>query len=405
MSKGDSGLTRELKKALTATRGFSNLERMNEVKKAYYTHRQLCISEAVYGLTTGMVLKFSSVKTIFVATGLPQNRSAFWKRVDGEPEINQETNDQQQENEIVFSLGETVEIDGREGKFEKTTTMHESYSARPNATIPMCLAQFATHYDRCNKPQKVEFEDGISVSTKETGVEIFGYEGHTLPKYIIINDKYWGLRGQPKVLRIHASHKKQDFERKYSELLLFIPWIDEDHDLAPDCPEDCEEFYDECEKDIEEVKKKVFPNQKSSKDMKALFESEQETRPEHIYDAIDPIAQQMNAEDAEECPPLDTTELPDEEESDPSTERKPKASGSFMTDYRKTKPIILGSDDEMLDDARTLTYEQQIIFDKIMLYAKQTRMKRENGNLTFHPDVPYMIAHGKILLDSHIKYQ
>ena len=404
MSKGDSGLTRELKKALTATKGFSNLERMNEVKKAYYTHRQLCISEAVYGLVSGMCLRYSSVKTIFVATGLPQNRSAFWKRVDGEPDVNQESNDQQQENEVVLSFGETVEIDGREGKYEKTTTMHENYAARPDATIPMCLAQFATHFDRCQKPQNVVFEDGISVSTNETGVEIFGYEDQTLPKYIIIKDKYWGLRNQPKVLRIHASHKKQDFERKYSELLLFMPWIDEDHDLAADRPEDCEEFYDENEREIEEVKKKVFPNQKTSKDMTALFESEKETRPEHIYDAIDPIAQQMNAEDDEECPPIDTTELPDEEESDPSTERKSKASGSSVTDYQKTKPIIFGSDDEMLDEARTLTYEQQIIFDKFMLYAKQMRMKRENGSLTFHPDVQYMIAHGNSLFYSHIYY-
>ena len=71
ITKVDAGLTKAMRSAIKNSKGCNDFERLNQVKKAYFTHRQVSVAEATYRLTSGMDLKYSNVKSRFVATGFP----------------------------------------------------------------------------------------------------------------------------------------------------------------------------------------------------------------------------------------------------------------------------------------------------------------------------------------------
>ena len=75
LSKADAGVTTALRKAFRETKGCNDFERLNHIKRVFFTHRQVSVAEATYRLIPGMCLKSSSVKTTFVSTGYPKNRS------------------------------------------------------------------------------------------------------------------------------------------------------------------------------------------------------------------------------------------------------------------------------------------------------------------------------------------
>ena len=81
LSKGDAGLTKELGAALAEKKGCNNFEMLTYLKKVYFTHKQVSVSEATYRLLNGMCLKNSDTTCIFVTTGFPQNRSSFYQPV------------------------------------------------------------------------------------------------------------------------------------------------------------------------------------------------------------------------------------------------------------------------------------------------------------------------------------
>ena len=63
-SKEDSGLTKLLKQAMNDKKGCDDFERLNHVKKVYFTHRQKNLSEATYKLLTGLNLKQSNINNL-----------------------------------------------------------------------------------------------------------------------------------------------------------------------------------------------------------------------------------------------------------------------------------------------------------------------------------------------------
>ena len=143
-----------------------------------------------------MYLIESNVKTIFVATGYPKNRSNFYRKVpDEENKMDFETNSEdededywaqeelfQDQNQKQGRKRETINIPGRQVKFAKVDSIHQKYANRPDELEKMCLAQFATSYSYCKKPpDNIIFNKGI---TDEKGdMAIFG-SAKKLPKYI-----------------------------------------------------------------------------------------------------------------------------------------------------------------------------------------------------------------------------
>ena len=83
-SKDDEQLTKVLKEALTESADCDDFQRLNHLKKTFFTHRQVNVAEATYGLIPGMDLKGSNVGTVFIASGFPDNRHKRLYRVDKE---------------------------------------------------------------------------------------------------------------------------------------------------------------------------------------------------------------------------------------------------------------------------------------------------------------------------------
>ena len=384
ISKSDAGLTRELKKALKESpKDSSNFQRLTDLKKAYFTHVQVSQCNAVYTLVPGMNLKSSNLGTIYVATGFPENRSGLWKRVvEKEDEV--EGGD---ENIHAPDDADGVQIDGRTGTFKKVETIHDKYSVRPEPLADICLAQFATSYELCETPKKTTFVDGCS---EELGYLKKFCNNQELPRHIMIKKQCMRLRCSPSVLRMNISTRKGGHEEAYSQLLLFFPWRDdEEEELCRNDEKQCLELLQDNLDIVNDHRRQIFPFAKEVDAMRFILNSDIDSRPAHVFDSIDPINQQENIEDESEAPPIDETELPQEKDEDA---QKKKATKS-RTEYGSMRQIQLEETDVLLQMKRSLGFEQNLIFEKLVKYLKQDQSARcKNKEL---PEPPRIIGHGE----------
>ena len=148
--------------------------------------------------------------------------------------------------------------------------------------------------------------------------EIISKKG--MPKYIRLESgTCMILRNRPLILRIHASKKKEYLESIYSELLLFLPWKRES-DLKENNPEECLALFNQNDEIIKRNKGAIFPNTPMVDAMMEMLDAPDGTRPRHLADDIDPIAQHEDLSDEEELNetnPLDTSDLPIEMDDKP----------------------------------------------------------------------------------------
>ena len=108
----------------------SHRDIMYALVNAYLQSRELGECEAYYKLDPNLHFKQSNIKTVFVTSGFPENRSKFLRKIP----------DEAAENEKAF------EVDGYEGIFLETETIHDKYSMRSQILLAMVLAQFAIWY-------------------------------------------------------------------------------------------------------------------------------------------------------------------------------------------------------------------------------------------------------------------
>ena len=210
-----------------------------------------------------------------------------------------------------------------------------------------------------------------------------------MPKYIILQETgtYMALKTRPIILRLHASKKKEYLEGIYSELLLYLPWREES-ELQEGKEQECVDLFNANFKKIEDNKTSIFPNQKMIDSMMELLDSPEGTKPLHLADNIDPNNQQENLDDEEileETNPLDTSDLPNET-GEKKSEKKPDGS--------PFKPIQIPAQNEMIRGAQSLSYNQRIVFDKMISYSKSiARAEKSNDPLSVLPP-PLLIVHG-----------
>ena len=371
LSKDDTGLTKILREALKETCISDDFERLNYLKKIYFTHRQVCLSEAVYRLLTTLDMKGSNIGTKFIQTGFPRNRTSYLKKLpsnenDGDGSEEQDTNDNGED--VAFH------ITGRDGKFMKTKSLHTKYSERPKVVENMCFAEFCSFYETSPKPKKE-----CNINSNES------YPPKLLP---LQDGSYMRRRNQRLVLQIHSSDRKESLhEEAYSELLLFFPWRNEETDLFLQSETSCKKLYKDNEESILRNKKTIFPFKDRVCEMKDFLESEEDFAPQHVGDTLDNETEQQNMDDSEQLENLDTSELPEEELG------KVKQKGS---DGPRVQRITLDDDFTMRENARRLSKEQKIAFDLVMDYCQ--KLKASKGKPKFIPDAPKIIIHGKHFL-------
>ena len=352
-SKDETGLTDVLKQTVKQLdERQSPYDMLKILKSVYLTHRQIGACEATYRLLKSLHLKDSNITTVFLTTGFPENRYRFLKW----------TEEQDPQNEAV-------QIEGREGSYLWTMTIHEKYSKRPSALIDMCLAEFVINY-KTMPSDKVPNENELSQSK------------HGLPLFVVLNDNagVMRLREIPCVLRLHESKKKtENHEFVYSECLLYFPWKNED-ELHRYSSEDSIKLYHDNREVIVKNKCKIFPFSQENELIEECLTSVDTTahRPNHIGDTLDPQGEQMNEDELDE---LLNPEF---------SNRHP---GSFSANEtsvsRSTLPTIkILQPTEIRQCIRSLHEEQRKVFDVIAHFVHQFL---RGGN----PTPPLFIVQGE----------
>ena len=268
---------------------------------------------------------------------------------------------------------------------------------RPQSLENMNLAQFATSYVPIKKKEineEKEFE-GDKDYSRNTGSLKNHITGEELPKYIrLIDGSPMKLRTYPMILRLHASkNKATPHERIYAELLLFWPWRDEE-ELNPNDEGECRKIYNENKEAIDSYRKKIYPFSKASDALKRLMENTELQRPALIPDAIglDAAGEQDNLECEDEMPPLDRSKLPEEVDDQPTTNQNQNASS--YQEATKAKRIDAEDIEAMINDCRTLSYEQKVVLNRIVHYCKALFIAKNCPHAEF-PEPPRLIVTGK----------
>ena len=113
--------------------------------------------------------------------------------------------------------------------------------------------------------------------------------------------------------------------------------------------------------------------------MAEFLKAAEDSRPEHVYDTIDPLGIQEDDDDLEELEPKDESVLPGE------------AREGRCPEQLKFKQIDLLADDEMLKMAGNLSSEQMVVLARIVNYLKKVMLSSECHSLE---EPPRIIVHG-----------
>ena len=385
-SKGDIGLTKEMKKAINDTKGMNKRDRLNYVKKVFFTHRQVCVAEATYKLIPALKLKNSNVVSKFLQTGFPENRTFLAQKLkdndDNEQELNDEDLDHPHLDKEVFT------IEGKEGFYTKPTSLHDKYSMRPDIIEKICLGQFVISYEVDKNIKDEVFEEHDFHSDAKGDLKCYNTDDF-LPKYILLEDNTkMRLRTSEMILRLFSHKNESAHEQYYALLLVYHHWRDES-ELHADDYEKCREVFLENENEINENRRRIFPFSKSIQVLKEMIEkAEGIERPAHILDGIDVAGQEDNLECEDLMPPLDTTELPEEGEAQRDLQNQGNQPERFVM-----KPIVVDNEETMKTNARNLSFEQKVVFNEAIHYLKCLVIALL-GNGPF-PEPPNMIVTGK----------
>ena len=129
-------------------------------------------------------------------------------------------------------------------------------------------------------------------SSGKTGCPKLFEDGSFLPHKIFLKPSKLGVmtcRTTEIVLRYHKSKKKHGHEEFYSEMLLLLPWRDENEEFYKNYPEMCIQKYNDNIEVILMNKNSIFPCGETLEDVRAKLEilGARNNRPQHIFDAID----------------------------------------------------------------------------------------------------------------------
>ena len=111
--------------------------------------------------------------------------------------------------------------------------------------------------------------------------------------------------------------------------------------------------------------------------MAEFMQSAEDSRPEHLYDTIDPLGMQEDDDDLEGLEPKDESVLPGE------------AREGRCPEQLKFKQIDVLADDEMLKMARNLSSEQMVVLARIVNYLKKVMLFSDSLE-----ELPRLMVHG-----------
>ena len=408
VSKDDNTLTQVLLDAAKHCKSETAKNRMKPIKDTFLTHRQMGEAEVYYKIFPELHLKDSNVKTVFLPTGFPENRTHFMQKVSCE-------------NMHQYTEDELVTIDGKDSKYVAKPSIIDKYMRRPGALEQMCLMQFVKMYDSVSSvPKNVKWRDGCSVGDKGQAAEMEDIDHHIkrhrdfhkililpenkhdmsvkeyssllLPKYISLSDPkpgepcYLRLRSFPLVVRLHKFNRtKEHHEYLSSELLQYHAFRSEE-ELSRNDEKQCAELY--CETvNGEEITKVVKLKNILMEHQESVLEGK--SKAEAILSAavgeqLDPELEQElrdgELEGISEHPEYQVLIPPD------SIERCSSIGNSYYC------PIQLSPIDELYKQTHKLDKEQMLVLEEGIQFAKSV-VKFMSGS-TAYPKPPRIIVQG-----------
>ena len=376
----------------------SHRDIMYALVNAYLQSRELGECEGYYKLDPNLHFKESNIKTIFVTSGFPQHRSQFVRKLSD-----------QTDNDNAF------EVEGFEGKFIETETIHIKYSLRPDIVFILVLSQFVIWYSLMTplaaaQAKKRYGENLLTMMSDEKIVVSQDYLDDPpqenpellMPEFIeLSNGKLLRKRKYPAVLRRHKFKYDNDaHEFFYSELLLFYPWRNEE-ELFADDENKCKQLYGKCDlfpetiineegteltlTKIDTVKRKLFPHLKDveqGREMVSKFDFDKAS----IGNEINPEGEKQEEEDND----IGTEDAEEFAGLNPDGLDEPRDSSNSGGDYniRLPEPIDM---DSLLGLTRKLVSEQQTVLGIVVEYCKELQKSKKHPS---HLKTPKLIIHG-----------
>ena len=449
VTKPESGLASTLLEAVKQTENLEHRERLHAIKDVFLTHRSMGESEVWYRMIPSLHLKDSNLKVEFVATGFPENRSHFLKKVN--------------EDDLPFYDSATLcSVEGKQGKYCEKPAAVEKYVRRPKALEDMCLIQFVKMYDGISAlPKSIMIKDGIShwsnadnvklptgarpgeiavveeseelelhhtrhrdfdkiIITPEnfSGISVEKYRDLLLPKYIEIanpqpgEQKYMRLRSIPLAIRVYPfSKSKKRHEYLYSELLQYRAFRNE-NELHQNSEEECAALYKECVVD-------AIGNENDTEIIDSIVDFIDEDEDWQIYDKVPKVIKvksivmehlegvEEGKRKAEEIlsdrigalldPELEQEQADGEDEGMQEHPEMPNLEPPVaISETRKCdklyRLIELKKDEDLYKQTRMLDDEQMMVLEECVQYAKGLR--KFIATCRNYPEVPRIMVQG-----------
>ncbi|CAF3286262.1 unnamed protein product [Rotaria sp. Silwood2] len=206
INKSENGMSKLLREALNELKKGNNTvrERLRVIANKFLNSSEISAQEAVYHILS-IPLSISSRSTVFINTNRPENRISMLKS-----------------DEILQKL----EPDSKDVFVEG---LIEMYANRPGEMKNVCLADFASMYNiskkKTDNDRIIENSDDEDITENESDNKIAPMK--------MKNGKGWiKKRTKKKIIRYRYFKLHQDPENYYREqLMLFLPWTNEEEDL------------------------------------------------------------------------------------------------------------------------------------------------------------------------------
>ena len=174
----------------------SKFEQMKSISRAYTTHREISIQEAVYHILPELFLRKVFPRVEFANTNLPEDRVRMCLSKRDLENLDAESTEIYQKNNI------------------------DRYMLRPSALENICLAEFLSNYEKDRKPdqngsQPIELTDEMLNENHSPVI--------SLPKKLKLqNNEIMKLRKVKKVLRFYIPNQTNFPEKLHITCLFYI---------------------------------------------------------------------------------------------------------------------------------------------------------------------------------------
>ena len=381
--KAETKTTEVLKhvKKVKQNENVSSRDMMYALAQAYLTSREMGECEAYYKLDSNLHFKQSNVKTIFIASGFPQNRPKFLRKCTCEADA---------------SRG--ISVDGHDGKFLESESPHYKYALRPFCLERICFCQHCMRYTLVNAleaskirrtgrrpalpPSGKGWEGILNVVTGDETEKI------PLPDFIELeNGKVMKLRKFDAVVRRHKfKADKEEHEYFFSELLLFWPWRYES-ELFPDDAEKCAALYKRVKPLIDKVKQELFPHLTDVELGREMVENFE-------YD-INEIGVTVDVDGEQAVDPDEVAELAEEYRGlDPDGFEVNQDQSDIRSNpipFFRAPPVL--DMDTLVEKTRKLVWEQMLVLQIVISYCRDLAMIHKTGR-PMPVEPPLLIVHG-----------